>query len=541
VQETSQITPSRTLSETIRVYLMETVRISAPKGSFRYRSFQNQVRSASRAYRDLLPVALVVTPLLAYLFWDIGKSTLLILGTAFICGAALFGIVHFSDWSIKRNIARASTFAISLCLTTFLGAVGWSLFLSGLFLQGTEEVRLFVLCLQVGLIAVGGLMFINLPAGYLSFSLPIAVDLMVNLAVRESGTPWIMYPLLLVLLVLLGRTVVDQTVQLVEANMAAEKLAQAEADREALKSDTRNLEAERAQALLAEREKLSEVQHEELVALGAQFKETVVKIAGGLSAAIANLDLSSTDLARVSGEAGADAAEVSKRAEGANTAVQHVATAVQQLETSVGEISDQIGSSLSLNRTVGEAARESDNAMDMLRERTQGIGQIVSLISEIAGQTNLLALNATIEAARAGEAGRGFSVVAQEVKSLAQQTTNATENVGRQLREIEEAVELAVSAMSKATSEIDGMTDISNSIASAVMEQREATRNIGDNSIRAAQDTDEVQQNIERVATAAKTAGSLSADVSRTAESLAEQADALRTATEAFLEALRAA
>jgi methyl-accepting chemotaxis protein len=520
---------------------METVRISAPKGSFRYRSFQNQVRSASRAYRDLLPVALVVTPLLAYLFWDIGKSTLLILGTAFICGAALFGIVHFSDWSIKRNIARASTFAISLCLTTFLGAVGWSLFLSGLFLQGTEEVRLFVLCLQVGLIAVGGLMFINLPAGYLSFSLPIAVDLMVNLAVRESGTPWIMYPLLLVLLVLLGRTVVDQTVQLVEANMAAEKLAQAEADREALKSDTRNLEAERAQALLAEREKLSEVQHEELVALGAQFKETVVKIAGGLSAAIANLDLSSTDLARVSGEAGADAAEVSKRAEGANTAVQHVATAVQQLETSVGEISDQIGSSLSLNRTVGEAARESDNAMDMLRERTQGIGQIVSLISEIAGQTNLLALNATIEAARAGEAGRGFSVVAQEVKSLAQQTTNATENVGRQLREIEEAVELAVSAMSKATSEIDGMTDISNSIASAVMEQREATRNIGDNSIRAAQDTDEVQQNIERVATAAKTAGSLSADVSRTAESLAEQADALRTATEAFLEALRAA
>ncbi|MBC2778401.1 methyl-accepting chemotaxis protein [Parasphingopyxis marina] len=520
---------------------METVRISAQKGSFRYRSFQNQVRSASRAYRDLLPVALVVTPLLAYLFWDIGEPTLLILGTAFICGAALFGIVHFSDWSIRRNIDRASTFAISLCLTTFLGAIGWSLFLSGLFLEGTEEVRLFVLCMQVGLIAVGGLMFINLPAGYLSFSLPIAVDLVVNLAARESGTPWIMYPLLLVLLVLLGRTVVDQTVQLVEANMAAEKLVQAEADREALKSDTRNLEAERAQALLAEREKLSELQHEELVALGAQFKETVVKIAGSLSAAIANLDLSSTDLARVSGEAGADAAAVSQRAEGANTAVQHVATAVQQLETSVGEISDQIGSSLSLNRTVEEAARQSDSAMDMLRERTQGIGQIVSLISEIAGQTNLLALNATIEAARAGEAGRGFSVVAQEVKSLAQQTTNATENVGRQLREIEEAVELAVSAMSKATSEIDGMTDISNSIASAVMEQREATRNIGDNSIRAAQDTDEVQQNIQRVASAAKTTGSLSADVSRTAESLAEQADALRTATEAFLEALRAA
>jgi methyl-accepting chemotaxis protein len=541
VQKANEKTSSRTWSETVLLYLHELVRVTAQPSSFRYRSFQNQVRQAARAYSELLPVALILTPLLTWLFWEIGEPALLISGTAIVSGVALFGLIHFSNWGIARNIDKAGTFAITLCAVTFIGAIGWGLFLSALFLPGTEEIRLLVLCMEVGLIAVGGLMFINFPAGFMSFSLPVTADLVINLLLRENGTPWIVYPLLAILLVLLGRTVVDQTVQLVEATMAAEKLAKAEEDRAALQEAGRNNEAERAQALLAEREKLAEQRHEELVALGAQFKQSVVKIASGLSAAIANLDVSSTDLARLSGEAGADASDVSKRAERASMAVQHVATAVQQLEGSVGEISDQIGSGLALNRTVEEAARQSDAAMNMLRERTQGIGQIVSLISEIAGQTNLLALNATIEAARAGEAGRGFSVVAQEVKSLAQQTTDATENVGRQLREIEDAVQQAVDAMSKASGEISGITDISNSIASAVMEQREATRNIGDNSLRAAQDTDEVQQSIERVAGAAQNTGTLSADVSRTAESLAEQADALRAATEAFLEELRAA
>lgn len=82
--------------------------------------------------------------------------------------------------------------------------------------------------------------------------------------------------------------------------------------------------------------------------------------------------------------------------------------------------------------------------------------------------------------------------------------------------------------MSRATGEIGGITDISNSIAAAVMQQREAIRDIGDNNIQAARDTDDVQQNIQRVAEAARNSGTLGADVSKTAESLAEQADALR-------------
>ncbi|MGP1352240.1 MAG: methyl-accepting chemotaxis protein [Parasphingopyxis sp.] len=531
-----------------RFLIRELFRLSATEGSLRHRAFQNQIRSASRSYYALLPAALLFAPLLAFLYADAPGINLLVLGAALVAGSSIFGLMSFPRARVEAAIDRPKRLAMFICGNAFVAAIGWSIMLSALHAGSTEETRLLILGLQVGLICTGALMFITLPSAFASFSFPVALDLILNIFLRDAIGHWVMLPLLVILLVMLARTVVDQSSQLVANQMALEKLSDSENERRALiEAESRRIEAERkrdvanAQSLLEERERMAKEKHEELLALGERFKQSVVKVASGLGEAIAMLDLSSSDLARLSGETSADATKVSERASGANNAVQLVASAVQQLDSSVSEISEQIGNGLSLNTMVAEAARESDTAMQVLLERTQGIGKIVATISEIAGQTNLLALNATIEAARAGEAGRGFSVVAQEVKSLAQQTTDATDNVDRQLREIDEAVQRAADAMTKATREIGGITDISNSIASAVMQQREATRNIGDNSIQAAHDTDDVQQSIQRVADAARNSGTLSADVSKTAESLAEQADALRDATTAFLDELRAA
>lgn len=531
-----------------RFYARELIRVSANAGTFRYRALQNQLRSATRSYSSMLPPALIMAPLIVYLYADAATLNRLVFATSLIAASSIFGLMSFSARKVEEKIEQPQKLALTICISTMIAAIGWCIMLSTLYTSDVEQTQAFVLTLQVGLVCVGALMFITLPSAFACFSLPIAVDLIFNIVIRDNTPQWILCPLLLILLFMLIRTVVAQSSQLVANSMAMEKLTKSEAERRALLvAEQERMEAEgkrdveNAQSLLAEREKMDKQRHEELLALGQRFKQSVVKVASGLGEAIAKLDLSSSDLARISGEASADASMVSDRASGANNAVQLVASAVQQLDSSVSEISDQIGNGLALNMAVSEAASESDAAMKLLIDRTQGIGRIVTLISEIAGQTNLLALNATIEAARAGEAGRGFSVVAQEVKSLAQQTTDATNNVDRQLRDINDAVKQAVDAMAKATREIGGITDVSHSIASAVMQQREATRNIGDNSIQAARDTDDVQKNIQRVADAARTGGTLSADVSKTAESLAEQADALRSATTAFLDELNAA
>jgi methyl-accepting chemotaxis protein len=535
------IADQRGIGNIVRFYVRELFRIDATPGSFRLRAFQDQLRSASKSLYTLLPAAAVIGPLLAFFFYDNAIGPLMLAGAALVCVTALVSLYQFAAKRVEVAIGNPRRLAISLIISASASALGWSLMVSSLHVTSTEEVRLFILCFEIAMISIGALLFMSLPPAFLSFSGIITIDLIINIVARNADTPWLTYPLLAIMLCILARTVIDQSHRLVEHAMAAEQLKTVENERAELAEAKAQHDIKAAKSLLEERERLASERHKIMLDLGERFEKSVVTIADGLGQAIEKLDDSSSNLARLSGETGDDAARVSDRATGANGAVQLVASAVQQLDASVSEISDQMGNGMSLNETVREAAQKSDAAMQRLVERTNGIGMIVSLISEIAGQTNLLALNATIEAARAGEAGRGFSVVAQEVKSLAQQTTDATEDVGRQLREIDEAVQQAVGAMRVASQEIGGITEISSSIAAAVVQQRAATRNIGDNSLQAAEDTDEVQSNIERVAEAAQNTGTLSAAVSKTAENLSEQATALRVATSAFLDDLRAA
>jgi methyl-accepting chemotaxis protein len=108
-----------------------------------------------------------------------------------------------------------------------------------------------------------------------------------------------------------------------------------------------------------------------------------------------------------------------------------------ELSGSIAEIGQQVGQTAEVVRLAFGEAQATNQDIDALAQGAQKIGDVVKLIRDIAGQTNLLALNATIEAARAGEAGRGFAVVASEVKSLAVQTEKATEDISRQILEVQ--------------------------------------------------------------------------------------------------------
>jgi len=209
------------------------------------------------------------------------------------------------------------------------------------------------------------------------------------------------------------------------------------------------------------------------------------------------------DLGRISaalGEANLQAASASAATNQTAANVQSVAAGAEELAASVEEISRQVRQSRDLaTAAVAEGARTGE-IVSTLNLASQKIGAVVELIDTIAAQTNLLALNATIEAARAGDAGRGFSVVASEVKSLAGQTSNATSEIAEHIQAVQAATRQAASALDAITQQIGGLNSISSMIAAAVEEQTSVTREVSTNMHTAAQGVEMVKQNMSSIA-----------------------------------------
>jgi methyl-accepting chemotaxis protein len=169
------------------------------------------------------------------------------------------------------------------------------------------------------------------------------------------------------------------------------------------------------------------------------------------------------------------------------------------------------------------------------------IGEVVKLITDIAEQTNLLALNATIEAARAGEAGKGFAVVASEVKALATQTAKATEEISTQIASIQEETDRAVREIADVGRMVQGVEEVSTAIAAAMEQQTAATQDISSNVNHAAHGTDVVVSNIQGVNSAAEESGRQAGEVQAVANDMAGESDRMRTTVQSFLERIQAA
>jgi methyl-accepting chemotaxis protein len=219
----------------------------------------------------------------------------------------------------------------------------------------------------------------------------------------------------------------------------------------------------------------------------------------------------------------------------ASTGVRTAASAADELSSSIGEIARQITQTNTVVRMAVDEAQATDGEMNTLAATAQKIGDIVKLIQTIAEQTNLLALNATIEAARAGEAGRGFAVVASEVKSLAVQTGKATEAIVGQILAVQTSTASAVESIRRITQRMQEIAHYATGVAAAIEEQSAATSHISSNVASAAQATHSMGTVLEDVAGAA-TQTSMSAEVVLDASRSVEAAIAdLRGHVEAFL------
>jgi methyl-accepting chemotaxis protein len=276
-------------------------------------------------------------------------------------------------------------------------------------------------------------------------------------------------------------------------------------------------------------------------AMADQFETKVGGVVAGVSSSAEQLQGSANALSATAEETSRQATAVAAASEQASTNVQTVASAAEELSSSITEISRQVSESAKIaNQAVDEVDR-TGQTVEALAQAAQKIGDVVKLISDIASQTNLLALNATIEAARAGEAGKGFAVVASEVKNLASQTAKATEEIGGQIAEIQNATGASVTAMKGIGQTIAKINQIASGIAAAVEEQGAATQEIARTVQQAAAGTGEVSSNIAGVTQAAGETGTSASLVKDAASTLGTQAVDLRKSVDAFLVQVRAA
>jgi methyl-accepting chemotaxis protein len=230
--------------------------------------------------------------------------------------------------------------------------------------------------------------------------------------------------------------------------------------------------------------------------------------------------------------------------DGVNTSARDlnsVAVAAEQMASSISEISRQVAHVTMAVSTAVDRAAETDKKVAGLADTADRIGDVVRLITDIAGQTNLLALNATIEAARAGEAGKGFAVVASEVKTLATQTARATDQIGAQIVAIRTSTGEAVDAVRDVGAAIGQVASVATAIAAAVEQQAAATREISASVQNVTLATNTAAQSMEQVLTIAEQTDTTSHTVLTASGEVSQTADTLQVEVNDFLSAMKRA
>ncbi len=289
----------------------------------------------------------------------------------------------------------------------------------------------------------------------------------------------------------------------------------------------------------SERIAAHERQNQAMSKLANQFEESVGSIVEKFSNGASQQRSSTQQVSKSIENVSDQCASVMSLSQEGQGNVQNIATAVEQLSASANEIGLKINTSAEKTKNVTSLAENTVAEMSQLAQTAGKIDSIIKLIEEIASQTNLLALNATIEAARAGQAGKGFAIVAQEVKSLAGQTEQATAEIAAQIKEVQSRADCSMDAFKEIQSSVVDLKAISDSIVIAVEQQVSTTNQISQNVRCFAKSNQEVTGNISVISNATQSVSQSADEMFTASDELALSADKLSLDVKGFLGRVR--
>ena len=327
---------------------------------------------------------------------------------------------------------------------------------------------------------------------------------------------------------------------------------------EIFRSNAQKIDERRSATLLAERREVEREQQQArereeeriraegerrtaMLALADRFETNVRSVVEAVSALAQQIETDATLVSQTVNESGRLTADVAITATQASQSSLIVANATEEMSLSIAHVAEQIGSAARIAQEASQNAAATDAVVSDLIADTETIEDVVGLIARIAGQTNLLALNATIEAARAGAAGRGFAIVASEIKNLASQTGDAAKEVAEKIARARCSSGSAASALTGIARIIGQVNDIAGSVATAMDQQATTTSQIAQSTSQAADGSQNVAQIIAQVHDGVGATGRAAQETLRAAANLNRQADTLKVSVDDFLSTVRAA